>query len=398
MGEHEAPVIGTLRVATWNLERHGGFDRQALIEEQRLELLLAQEVTVGAYEALTNWGYFDWAAFSLDHSPRSVRDSRSERLGVAVFGRHPIALRSSGILPWLRRPEKLVFVELVVPGWKERITAASFHSSPGDGKPEAALQVAHWLELTFGPAVLGLDANSPDIDHPDHEQSVFHWQQAPFTHCEPALIGPPSMRRHRLDDAMRLWVNEHGLSEGIPADGPLACTYDRAKHVGRNKPSRFDSIWVSPEFTVSTINHLWDPQQNQPLGGSDHAMVVTELVRTPSRLRRPGQSVIDHIISEGLLDEGSPLHLDVGRLSAVDQDKVREWIGSSRRGEAALRYHRARPLEWSGGAGDYSLPGLAQHICAQAGAEFPSHPPGPHWWLTPDRRTLFEVSDAGRPV
>ena len=153
-------TIPPLRVATWNVNRSGGADRQTLLAEHRPHLLCAQEVTWQAFDDLLASGTFDWAAFSLDHHPRPRGGGRSERLGVAVFGTAEIRLRASGILPWIARPEKLVHVLVDVAGWGTPITVASYHASPGEGKPECTLQVAHWLELTFGPAILGLDANT----------------------------------------------------------------------------------------------------------------------------------------------------------------------------------------------------------------------------------------------
>lgn len=387
-----------LRVATWNLERRGTPDRRDLMESERLDLLLAQEVTASAYEAVAASGLFAWSAVSLHFEPRLVRNSRSERLGVAVFGGSNIQLRLSGILPWLERPEKLVHAAVKIPGWREPVTLASYHASPGDGKPECSLQVAHWLELQFGPAILGLDANSPDVDHPDHAQSVFHWQQEPFAHCEPALIGPASARRHRLEDALRRWFGEHpddlaSIAAHSPS-GPLACTYDRGA-AGRFKPSRFDSIWVSPEFQVDTVQHLWDDVAGVPLGGSDHAMVVTELRPLPPARRAPRQRVVDHVVEHGLVEPGAELHFAADLLlDATARATVEGWASDNATLLIArFTGDRARPLEWSGGPGTFTIHGLAAHVCESAGVELPSDPPGPHWWRDHAGRSLVEISD-----
>lgn len=386
-----------LRVATWNLERRGTADRLELIDENDLDVLMAQEVTESAYEAIIASNLFSWSAFSLHFGPRSVRNSRSERLGVAIFGRSPTQLRSSGILAWLARPEKLVHADLLIPGWREPVTVASYHASPGDGKPECTLQVAHWLELTFGPAILGLDANSPDVDHPDHERSIFHWQQDPFARCEPALIGPPSARRHRLEDSLRRWFADHPehlatLAKQSP-DGPLACTYDRGS-AGRPKPSRFDSIWATPEFRVESVQHHWNGATSVPFGGSDHAMVVVELSHPPVTPRAQGQRVVDHLIEHGLVARGDKLGFAADLLAVDDREPVERWIGEDpTRAVARFTGNRSRPLEWAGGAGSFTLRGLAEHICALAGARLPGSPPGPHWWRADDGRSLVQISD-----
>ena len=144
-GRTHSPEPRGVRIATWNLQRQGGDNRQALIRKHALDLLSAQEVTRSAYDDLMAADLFVWGAFSLDHRPRLIRGSRSETLGCAVFGSSPRSIPRSGILPWLLRPEKFVFADVEVPGWHHPISVASYHASPGDGKAECSLQVADWL-------------------------------------------------------------------------------------------------------------------------------------------------------------------------------------------------------------------------------------------------------------
>jgi hypothetical protein len=388
-----------VRVGTWNLLRSGASDRVQLVVEQELDLLCAQEVTRAAYDDLVMSGEFTWGAFSLDYRPRLLRQSLSETLGVAVLGRRLVRRRGSGILGWLPRPEKFVFAEVLMPGWSRPVTVASYHASPGDGKPECTLQVAHWLELEFGPAILGLDANSPGVDHPDPEQSVFYWQDPPFAHCEPALIGPPSARRHRLEDAFRLALADNPAQlDAIRAarpDGPLAVTYNRNPNAGGFTPSRYDSLWVSPEFAVASVDHLWDDQRRSPLGGSDHAMVVATLTRPPVRPRNPREDVVGYLARFELIPDGTDLSLATDLIADADERaRLEAWIAEHpARGRARWSNTFGRPLVWDRDGGTYTAAELLKCIARDAGISSLNAKPGPHWWRDAAGRNLVDLSE-----
>jgi hypothetical protein len=156
-------------VATWNLARSGGTDRTDLLAAEGVELLCAQEVTARAHEEVLSSGLFDWGLLSLHHLGGARPANLREGLGVGVYGRSPMRVRASGILPAAARPEKMLFVEVELEGWGHPVAVVSCHAAPGHGKPVNTLQVAHWLELRTGPIIVGLDANSPKIYRPDRE-------------------------------------------------------------------------------------------------------------------------------------------------------------------------------------------------------------------------------------
>ena len=388
-----------MRIATWNLERQCGPDRLDLVRECNLDVLCGQEVTSAAYEAMVASGLFGWSVFSLDHRPRLLRASRSETLGCAVFGRAGIRLRASGILPWLTRPEKLAFAVVDLPGWKQPVTIASYHASPGEGKPEATMQVAHWLELLFEPALLGLDANSPKMDHPDPERSEFYWQEPPYERCEPALIGPPSKRRHGLEDCLRSWLTGNPSAlEQITRErpnGPLAVSYDRHPAPDGYTPSRYDSLWASREFDVTSVEHRWDDGLRLPHGGSDHAMVIADLKHTASRPRREGEDIVDHLRRLEVIEDGTTFTFASDLLASEnDHALVTGFIAEDERRGRAAWSNRGGPktLVWEADGAVHTVSGLARAICAGAGAAMPARPAGPHWWVGPGGRNLVRIS------
>jgi endonuclease/exonuclease/phosphatase family metal-dependent hydrolase len=62
------------------------------------------------------------------------------------------------------------------------------------------------------------------------------------------------------------------LMEGLAAerpDGPLAVTHRR-----RGADCRYHAIYVSPEFDVLDVEHLWEGATE---AGSDHAAVLAQL-------------------------------------------------------------------------------------------------------------------------
>jgi len=132
--------------------------------------------------------------------------------------------------------------------------------------------------------VLGADANTPLIDAVDFTGTRTHWHSGGRRlHGEPGddlLFGPSKI--HPLDDALRRWLADHPKDTAalaIPPNEPLAVTHRTGRR--KNSPGtarRFDSIWVSPHWTVQRIDHL----HNEGIAaGSDHAVVLADLALTP---------------------------------------------------------------------------------------------------------------------
>jgi len=393
-----------LRVATWNVGSTNWVERSGGLPASNLDLLCAQEVTEARFDEFLSRSEFDWGVLSLHHDLQLAGQSATERLGVAIFGRSEVRLRSSRVLHHLPRPEKFLVASVEVEGWSRPLTVASYHAAPGPSKATSTLAVAHHFELLFGPAILGLDANSPEVDHPDHVHSVFYWRQVPYALCEPALIGPPGDRRHRMEDALRRWLanNQRELAEirRRNPDGPLAVTYDSAKQEERFNPKRYDSIWVTPEFGVRHVEHLWDanagPEGGSPVGGGDHAMVVADLVpRTPKAPRDRGEDVIRHIIREGLVGPEDQLTFNTALLKVEDRNCVEAHLSAHPwKSHARLDEDETGRLCWQNDPTEpVGLLQLARLVAEQADVTLPGSPPGPHWWIVESTgRTLAETS------
>jgi hypothetical protein len=169
---------------------------------------------------------------------------------------------------------KTVHVDVSVDGHPVRL--CSFHARPGKGggrgKPYVGWvkQLFHrvcagWLAAHSGTTVVGVDANSPKVDHPDPNR----WQ--PFMAGEATLIGPRP--EHHLRDALYRWLDDHPdeleHTRAERPDGPLAVTYIIPK---TGQLRRYDHLLVTDDVTVDAIDHR-PPHAD----GSDHGAIVAEL-------------------------------------------------------------------------------------------------------------------------
>jgi hypothetical protein len=162
---------------------------------------------------------------------------------------------------------KTVYVDTEVDGTRVRL--CSFHARPGasvGGIKQLFHRVcADWLVEHHGTMAVGVDANSPKVDHPDPSR----WR--PFWAGEGTLVGPRP--RHHLTDALSRWLDEHPdelehIRRGRP-DGPLAIS-----HVLRRSGTvqRYDHLLVTDDIQVDTIDY------RQPgIDGSDHGAIVADL-------------------------------------------------------------------------------------------------------------------------
>jgi hypothetical protein len=178
-------------------------------------------------------------------------------------------------------PERVQAVRLGAGDFE--FVAISYHAPPGVSwgywKVEQALAFVDWLNDFRTPAILGADANTPEIDHPDFAQTRTHWhsgmRRLGGLPGDDLVWGPA--KTHRLNDAYRLWLEAHpeelaSIRRLHPA-GPLAeshWTGQRQQSPGT--PRRFDSIWVSPEFAVETVTY-----RREAFEYSDHAAIVADM-------------------------------------------------------------------------------------------------------------------------
>lgn len=250
------------------------------------DLILLQEVNPSSAAVLSEAAGVDWLIRAVDLRSPEPEDRPVRSRGVAIAGRgeppHHAWLPAAASLP-----ERTLIAEMQLGGLP--VTAVSYHAPPGVTwgpiKPRQAVAVASWLATVTGPVILGADANTPEIDAADFAATRTHWHTGGrHLHGEPGddlLFGPGKI--HGLDDALRLWLTGHPeTAAAVAADhplGPIAITH----RTGRRKNSlgtgrRFDSIWISPHWTVLYIDHLYDQAIH---AGSDHAIVLTDLTQAP---------------------------------------------------------------------------------------------------------------------
>ena len=184
---------------------------------------------------------------------------------------------------WIRLPERTLHALMQLDGREVRV--ATYHAPPGvswlERKPQQAVAFAAWLGTSVGPVILGADANTPLVDHPDFALTRTHWHTG-----DRHLRGAPgddclwaASKTHGLRDALRRWLDDHpddlaAIVRDRPA-GPLAIShYTGRRKTHRGAPRRFDSIWVSGDFNVSSVAYPYD---TSVAAGSDHSAVVGDL-------------------------------------------------------------------------------------------------------------------------
>jgi hypothetical protein len=278
----------TVRVASWNVAFRAGAVTQRqgeLLRSLGPDLILLQEVNPGSAEILRRAAGADWLVRAIDLRAPAPDDRPVRSRGVAIGGRGRPPARA-WLLADVPLPERILVAETRVDGMG--LTAVTYHAPPGVSwglvKPRQAVAFASWLAAQSVPIVLGADANTPLIDAVDFTRTRTHWHSGGRKlHGEPGddlLFGPGKI--HPLDDALRRWLADHprdAAARAIPPNGPLAVTHRTGRRT--NSPGtarRFDSIWVSPHWTVQSIAHLYD---DGIAAGSDHAVVVADLTLTP---------------------------------------------------------------------------------------------------------------------
>lgn len=276
LGDSSQPGPFELKFGTWNLDV---FRNSRAAMEAKLELLekhfgnetsivALQEVSRTLYRHLLRSGQFDWAYFSLLHRPAGASEAKNRRMGCVLAGDLPVEPLEVGVIDRLPLPERSLVGTFRLNGTE--FVAASLHSLTGVGygaaKTAAFRTITDWLVDEDRPILFGIDANTPEVDHPNHK-STEYWKQGASI-----LFGPDAP--HELQDALRTYLSEHPealeeIRERRP-EGPLATTFVR----GSDTASRYDRIYHSPGFTAEAVTHFYDDAQEAE---SDHALVVADL-------------------------------------------------------------------------------------------------------------------------
>ena len=169
-------------------------------------------------------------------------------------------------------------------GWGDlaghRVTALNYHApagvTHGVKKPQQAVRIAEWLDSLDGPVVMAGDFNTPAIDRAD-EVKTHYFTGHPELEGEPGddvLVGKIPI--HGLSDALRLHLaanpNEMDRVLADRPSGPLEVSYRTGDDDGDRY--RYDSIWLSPHFTVNSIDYFYEEAIE---AGTDHALVLANV-------------------------------------------------------------------------------------------------------------------------
>ncbi len=271
-----------LRVISWNLAYRVGDAARCeadLIRSLGTDLALLQEANANSIESLARMAGFGWVHWTKpDSAP--LRAGSGRLAAIAGRGPEPEQLSPRLDVPF---PDRVTAVGIRV--GETPIVAASYHAPPGVSwgieKPRQAVAFAQWLARQPDMVVLGADANTPLVDHPDFRRTRTHWHSGVA-----ALRGAPGddllwghTKLHGLDDALRVALaNDPARMRTIRKkrpDGPLDVSYMTRRLNGQlSTPWRFDGIWISRGLQVVSIEYLYD---RGVAAGSDHAVVVAEL-------------------------------------------------------------------------------------------------------------------------
>jgi hypothetical protein len=277
-----------VRVVSWNLNRRVGDAVRRQGEflsslEPPPSAVMLQEVNPRSIELMCERAGLDWFRLAVDLREPEPSDTRVRRLGVALAGRGA-APHSVSILEGVPFPERTIHAVIDITG--ATIALASYHAPPGvswlEKKPKQAVAFANWLAALEGPVILGADANTPLVDHPDFEGVRTHWHSG-----DRRLKGAPgddllwaATKIHGLEDALRnlLRGDPEALAEirAASPQGPLAISYRTSKRTTLpGTLRRYDSVWISDHFGVTSVAY---PYEESIQAGSDHSAVVVDLV------------------------------------------------------------------------------------------------------------------------
>ncbi|MGN7248628.1 endonuclease/exonuclease/phosphatase family protein [Janibacter anophelis] len=239
----------TLRVATWNLNNRGppqAAELGELLRLQGVDLLLAQELNPKAGEALIRAAGLDWivTAFDAGAPAEGLGAGRRRAPAIAGHGRPPLV---TGVLPGTPLPERMFHARIATD--LGAMDFAAYHAPPGVNWGLAKVRQAHalrdWIDGTEGPVIVGADANTPLVDHPDPHQARTHWhtgvRRLDGMTGDDVVFG--GALEHRLRDAYRRWLERHPGPgrDPIPTSGRAA---------GGHPPNRQTSGQCWPPSTL----------------------------------------------------------------------------------------------------------------------------------------------------
>jgi exonuclease III len=256
-----------IRVASWNVRGLPCPQRQIwLLADCHLDILLLQDVSQRATDAISSSGHWKSVATSLNSGPHP-------QAGCLVAARADWQFTDSTGIPGDASSSRALAVSAVNHGVAVTLVSCYAPTNVGQGRKERPgffNALADWLSTLSAPFMLGIDANGPRTDHPDITRNKW-WVPE-----ESSVLGAETS----TEDALRRWYDDHpdALRRRVQyyPRGPLADSYHRGRK-GKFVRSRYDSIRISPGIIVEEVNYLYDEAL---VAGSDHALVVAVLAVT----------------------------------------------------------------------------------------------------------------------
>lgn len=269
-----------MRVGSWNVNRRVG-DTASIQGEflfkHDVEIIAIQEGNTNSIEKVCEAAGFDWF-YSGVNIAKNLPKENARRLSAVIAGKGPPP-KETFVLENVPFPERTIVCDFG--DW----IACSFHAPPGVSwgisKPRQAVAIANWLRDINKPIWFGIDANTPEIDHPNFDKTRTHWhtgdRKLNGESGDDLLVA--SSKIHDLNDAYRLHLNNNKqLLEEIITErpnGPLAVSHrtgKRRESIGN--PRRYDAVWMSDHYEVSNVIYPYD---ESVAAGSDHSLVVADL-------------------------------------------------------------------------------------------------------------------------
>jgi exonuclease III len=272
----------TIRFASWNIGTPSAVRLQRQVEllgSLECDVVALQEVSAENAEKLEASKSFAWVWQGLAIRPRLGEETISRNRGCVLLASERFRpLSGPEVLPAAAAPERSVTLRL---GFEDGdLSVASFHQVAGSDKkkwgPTKKRQTLHaivaWLSRHRERAVMGIDANSPELDHPHVARNVYFFDRLAGDQ-EEHLLHDPSRSTHTFQDTYRAYLGKHPeeLQKVIAgrADGPLAIS-----HYNRGRPRRFDFIYATPDLRPERVVYH---EETLIQKFSDHALVVADL-------------------------------------------------------------------------------------------------------------------------
>lgn len=266
-------------MVSWNVELGSGgqsLAKLALVERFEPDLVLLQEVMQGGCSVLEALDRYASVFHSATLRPRLADETTSRARYCAILTSERFEVRRGPeVLANAPAPERTLTVGLKLDG-KTDVEAASFHfvagSDPKWGRLAKGINfrvVTDWMAAVPATGIVGIDANSPKLDHPEVSRNVYFGGEIQREY----VLHDPLRATHRLRDALRTWLdaNPKELSEirRLRPEGPLAVS-----HINRGNSRRFDFLFVGTAYEPTSVTYEYEAARQV---GANHAPVVVNL-------------------------------------------------------------------------------------------------------------------------